>query len=315
MDAGDSIQDGVYRWYATYHCSQCGLETEVDGTGIDLPPEIQDFILEYEGEWKIEAAKGHAASVSYLLGKILKNYQLPGIAKASGNQGMAYYGTRNQARWIKEKMIQSGMSEQDLICQGTLCEHVPGPEEIKAWFGSSYTPAHHLTGKVLLTKWPSGKAEGLLKIKKTFKLQTSASSLLKAGLPYVITDRLVRWEAMERIKETGCPECLSFVCDTQVVDGKGYFSFTEVLIRYAEQETGIQRYNFHNTSARRITNEEQALEHAKAECAIAYTDTQVYRDITNHMWLVLFFTTNTLGGCQEVYMDSSGITRLIVYGE
>ena len=102
MDAGDSIQDGVYRWYATYHCSQCGLETEVDGTGIDLPPEIQDFILEYEGEWKIEAAKGHAASVSYLLGKILKNYQLPGIAKASGNQGMAYYGTRNQAGWIKE---------------------------------------------------------------------------------------------------------------------------------------------------------------------------------------------------------------------
>lgn len=65
----------------------------------------------------------------------------------------------------------------------------------------------------------------------------------------------------------------------------------------------------------RITNEEQALEHAKAECAIAYTDTQVYRDITNHMWLVLFFTANTLGGCQEVYMDSSGITRLIVYGE
>ena len=30
MDAGDSIQDWVYRWYATYHCSQCGLETEVD---------------------------------------------------------------------------------------------------------------------------------------------------------------------------------------------------------------------------------------------------------------------------------------------
>lgn len=59
----------------------------------------------------------------------------------------------------------------------------------------------------------------------------------------------------------------------------------------------------------------QALEHAKAECAIAYTDTQVYRDITNHMWLVLFFTANTLGGCQEVYMDSSGITKLIVYGE
>ena len=152
----------------------------------------------------------------------------------------------------------------------TLCEHVPGPEEIKAWLGSSYNPAHHLTGKVLLTKWPSGKAEGLLKIKKTFKLQTSASSLLKAGLPYVITDRLVRWESMERIKETGCPECLSFVCHTQVVDGKGYFSFTEALIRYAEEKTGIQRCNFHNTSACRITNEEQALEHAKAECAIAY---------------------------------------------
>jgi len=95
IDAGDSIQDGVYRWYATYHCSQCGLETEADGTGIHLLPEIQDFILEYEGEWKVEAAKGHAASVSYLLGKILKIYQLPGIARESGHQGMPYYGTRN----------------------------------------------------------------------------------------------------------------------------------------------------------------------------------------------------------------------------
>ena len=52
----------------------------------------------------------------------------------------------------------------------TLCEHVPGPEEIKAWLGSSYNPAHHLTGKVLLTKWPSGKAEGLLKIKKNIQI-------------------------------------------------------------------------------------------------------------------------------------------------
>lgn len=56
--------------------------------------------MEYDGEWKVEAAKRHAASVSYLLGRILKIYQLPGIARASRNQGMAYYGTRNQARLL-----------------------------------------------------------------------------------------------------------------------------------------------------------------------------------------------------------------------
>ena len=117
------------------------------------------------------------------------------------------------------------------------------------------------------------------------------------------------------MEETGCPECLEFVCDTQVADGKGYFSFKEVLIRYAEEETGIQRNNFHNTGECRITTEEQALERAKSECTIGYTDTRVYRDFTDQMWLVLFFTASTLGGCQEVYMDSSGITRLIVYGE
>lgn len=205
MSAGDSIQDGVYRWHASYHCSQCGQETEVDGTGIGLPPEIQDSITAYEGVWEVKAGEGHAVSASYLLGKILKDCQLPGITRDSVNSGMVYYGTRNQALWLKDKMIQSGMAEQDLICQEAVCEHVLGPEDIKAWLGSRYDAVHHLTGKVLLTKWPSSKAEGLLKIKKTFKLQVSASVLLKAGLPYIITDRLIQWDALERMEETGCP--------------------------------------------------------------------------------------------------------------
>ena len=315
MSAGASIRDGVYRWHASYHCSQCGQETEVDGTGIGLPPEIQDSITAFEGVWEVKAGEGHAASASYLLGKILKDCQLPGITRDSGNSGMVYYGTRNQALWLKDKMIQSGMAEQDLICQEAVCEHVLGPEDIKTWLGSRYDAVHHLTGKVLLTKWPSSKAEGLLKIKKTFKLQASASVLLKAGLPYIITDRLIQWDALERMEETGCPECLEFVCDTQVADGKGYFSFKEVMIRYAGEETGIKRCDFHNTVECRIATEEQALERARSECTIGYTDTRVYRDFTDQMWLVLFFTASALGGCQEVYMDSSGITRLIVYGE
>lgn len=45
------------------------------------------------------------------------------------------------------------------------------------------------------------------------------------------------------------------------------------------------------------------------------TDQQVYRDQKSGMWMVEFYTENTFGGSQEVYMDGNGITHMIVYSE
>ena len=65
----------------------------------------------------------------------------------------------------------------------------------------------------------------------------------------------------------------------------------------------------------KVVDEEAVVNRAKQECTIFYTDTEVYDDIPGEMWMVLFYSKGMLGGCQEVYMDRNGITKLIVCGE
>ena len=58
------------------------------------------------------------------------------------------------------------------------------------------------------------------------------------------------------------------------------------------------------------------IERAKSECTIAYdTATISGYDDAEDMWMVVFSTSGTLGGCQTVYLDGHGVTHLIVYGE
>lgn len=183
------------------------------------------------------------------------------------------------------------------------------------WLGKKHDPKMALRGKVLLMRFPENRGQGLLEIKKIFHMQISAAWLWHVTLPYVVADEIYQAEALELIKGTGCPACLQFVCDTQEIDGKGYFSYLEVLTRYEGQEPCIQRSHFKNTLPFQIPDEVTAIKRAKKECTIEYTDTAVYRDEAGDMWMVLFYCQHVLGGCQEVYMGSDGITCLIVYGE
>ena len=66
-----------------------------------------------------------------------------------------------------------------------------------------------------------------------------------------------------------------------------------------------------------------AVERAKNECTIEYNSTSEYYDMDADMWRIDFHTVVNnedgtfaiLGERQSVYMDSDGVTQLIVYGE
>ena len=48
VNAGDSVQDGLYIWYASYFCDKCGQRMEVDGYDIDMPFLKQTFFYLFE---------------------------------------------------------------------------------------------------------------------------------------------------------------------------------------------------------------------------------------------------------------------------
>ena len=80
---------------------------------------------------------------------------------------------------------------------------------------------------------------------------------------------------------------------------------------------------FINVDVYPIENQDAAMERAKNECTIEYNTTSEYYDDNAHMWRIDFLTVihsedgtlATTGNCQSVYMNSNGITQLIVYGE
>lgn len=108
-DAGDSIQYGVYRWYVSRHCDECGENTEMDGCGIDsIPDDIKAFIIEKEGEWRLEGSTGKA-KIKHIMDKL---FQCGNIVF----HGDSFFtGTRNQVKWLKNKLTEKGIAEGDLI--------------------------------------------------------------------------------------------------------------------------------------------------------------------------------------------------------
>ncbi|MBQ1195105.1 MAG: hypothetical protein IIX44_02555 [Clostridia bacterium] len=93
------------------------------------------------------------------------------------------------------------------------------------------------------------------------------------------------------------------------------FSFENDSKTYKAGEPGVISQGFKNTSESPVRNSTEAAERAKNECTIGYDAVTVLYDGWDNMWSVTFYTRGTLGGCQTVYLDSKGITRLIVYGE
>ncbi len=110
-----------------------------------------------------------------------------------------------------------------------------------------------------------------------------------------------------------CNECVfKFIVPESSIGG---FSFDNVQKTYKPGDPGVKTSGFKNTSKQTVTNSAEAAERAKGECTIEYDAVTVLRDGWDKMWAVTFSTRNTLGGCQTVYLDSNGITLLIVYGE
>lgn len=93
------------------------------------------------------------------------------------------------------------------------------------------------------------------------------------------------------------------------------FSFATVKEIYKPGDPGVKTSGFKNKSESSVANSTEAVERAKNECTIGYDTVTVLHDGWDDVWSVTFSTCGTLGGCQTVYLDSKGITLLIVYGE
>ena len=90
------------------------------------------------------------------------------------------------------------------------------------------------------------------------------------------------------------------------------FSYADTQAAYQPGDPGVTSEGFRNTDASPVTSGWMALARAKAECTISYAQTVVAYDETADMWMVAFRAGDTR---QEVYMDSQGITQLIIYFE
>lgn len=93
------------------------------------------------------------------------------------------------------------------------------------------------------------------------------------------------------------------------------FEYSEETEVYRAGAPGVKNYGFKNISQIAVTNKEEAEALAKNECTISYDTVKTFFDDENKIWKVVFMTESTLGNCQTVYLDTCGITQLIVYGE
>lgn len=93
------------------------------------------------------------------------------------------------------------------------------------------------------------------------------------------------------------------------------FSYDEVLATYKENDPGVKSNGFHNTSRAALETISDVLGQAKNECTIAYDTVDISYDSTTSIWEIAFYTEGSAGGGQTVYMDSYGVTCLLVYGE
>ena len=101
------------------------------------------------------------------------------------------------------------------------------------------------------------------------------------------------------------------------------FSYEEDAALYKDGDPGVNSNEFVNTDAFPIENQTEAIERAKNECTIAYNTVAASYDAAAAMWRIDFLTAAesedgtwaTAGGCQSVYLNSDGVTQLIVYGE
>ena len=96
------------------------------------------------------------------------------------------------------------------------------------------------------------------------------------------------------------------------------FSFNELLQYYGENDDRrVQRGGFQNADKQEVTTPEEAIERAKAELATpdSFDDISVSYDSEMCVICVHFAEKDTADGGVSVYMNTNGVTYLIVAGE
>ncbi len=102
------------------------------------------------------------------------------------------------------------------------------------------------------------------------------------------------------------------------------FSYEQDAAEYQDGTPGVNPNAFVNVDASPIKDQLEAVERAEKECTIEYNATSEYYDSETEMWRIDFYTAERdengrlialLGNSQSVYLNSDGITQLIVYGE
>ena len=92
------------------------------------------------------------------------------------------------------------------------------------------------------------------------------------------------------------------------------FSYEEDYKYFCEGLYSGRMTGFKNTTKKKIKTVNQAIRRAKNEVTIPYNHIIVCYDEECEMWLVSFGTKGTNDGCQNVYLDSDGLTKIISYG-
>ena len=93
------------------------------------------------------------------------------------------------------------------------------------------------------------------------------------------------------------------------------FSYEEVLQMWGKSDPGVKTDGFQNTSEAVIATPQQVIERAQNECTIKYDTTALAYDSAADIWRVTFYTEGSVGNSQDVYLNGSGLTALIIYGE
>ena len=93
------------------------------------------------------------------------------------------------------------------------------------------------------------------------------------------------------------------------------FSYEKVLQMWEKSDSGVKSDGFQNTSEAVIATPQQVIERAQNECTIEYDTTSLAYDSAADIWRVTFYTEGSVGNSQDVYLNGSGLTALIIYGE
>ncbi len=128
-------------------------------------------------------------------------------------------------------------------------------------------------------------------------------------------------EAVEDCAEAETIKCYSALTDssqsTVVLENGAIYDYARGTSSFSFEDD-IEEFKCKKGSAVSggdLLSREKAIEIAKEKCTVGYNATDVFFDDEENIWKIVFYTDNTAGGCQTVYLNSDGTVRLIVYGE